>query len=125
MVAAWLAKAERDLENARLLIRDQKRLLDIASYHCQQAAEKALKGFLTARDTVFPKTHALGELIDLCGGIQPTFEQLRSHAEILSPLAHEFRYPGDSSEPTPEEAAQALAMAEEVYRFCEEELKER
>jgi HEPN domain len=37
----------------------QEPYLDTAVYHCQQAAEKALKAFLTARDIAFEKTHNL------------------------------------------------------------------
>jgi len=33
-----------------------------ALYHCRQAAEKALKGFLVWHDQPFPKTHDLGKL---------------------------------------------------------------
>lgn len=42
----WIAKAERDLEAAKRMIVCVDPLLDTGSYHCQQAAEKALKGYL-------------------------------------------------------------------------------
>lgn len=46
----WLAKAERDYEAARRMIDEPREpLLDAGVYHCQQAAEKALKGWLTGR----------------------------------------------------------------------------
>ena len=32
-------------------------LLDTAIYHCQQAAEKVIKGWLQSQDDPFPKTH--------------------------------------------------------------------
>jgi HEPN domain-containing protein len=122
LVRAWLLKAEHDLESSRILIRDEKRLLDVAVYHCQQAGEKALKAYLTEHDTIFPKTHELGELLNLCLPTNHDFERLRHHAETLSPLAHQFRYPGDAVEPSAGEAAEALRMAEEIYRFCQEQL---
>jgi HEPN domain-containing protein len=52
LAQGWLAKARNDLEAARLLIHDEKRLLDIAAYHCQQAAEKALKAWLIAKEII-------------------------------------------------------------------------
>ncbi len=119
LVLAWLAKAMSDLETARLLIQREKRLLDIAAYHCQQSAEKALKAWLTSQDIVFPKTHELEELLGLCLPTGPGFEQLRQACEELTPLAQEFRYPGDVAEPTVEEAQRALGLAEHVYTFCE------
>ena len=45
----WIAKAKRDLEAAKRMIVCVDPLLDTGAYHCQQAAEKALKGWLTFR----------------------------------------------------------------------------
>ncbi len=45
---AWLTKATRDLQAAEYLAMAEAPLLDIVVYHCQQAMEKALKGYLTA-----------------------------------------------------------------------------
>jgi HEPN domain-containing protein len=42
----WLAKAGRDVRMAELAIEPALLLPDIAATHCQQAAEKALKGYL-------------------------------------------------------------------------------
>ena len=63
LVAGWLAKAEDDLRVARLLIAEENRLYGAGAYHCQQAAEKALKAWLAARNIVFPKTHDLETLL--------------------------------------------------------------
>lgn len=55
-VRQWLLKADHDLRSARCLMSgDGEPLLDTAVYHCQQAAEKALKAYLTAHNVVFPK----------------------------------------------------------------------
>lgn len=42
LVQSWLTKARNDLGSARRLASDPDPYLDIAIYHCQQAAEKAL-----------------------------------------------------------------------------------
>lgn len=42
----WLAHASKDLRRARILISADPPDPDGALFHCQQAAEKALKGFL-------------------------------------------------------------------------------
>ena len=47
LVQQWLQKARRDLMAAQKLGLE---LPDIAIYHCQQGAEKALKGFLILHD---------------------------------------------------------------------------
>lgn len=38
------------------------------AFHSQQSAEKSLKAFLTFRQTEFPKTHDIGELLALVAG---------------------------------------------------------
>ncbi len=42
----WLAKAASDVRSAEVVSAAEPPLLSDASFHCQQAAEKALKGFL-------------------------------------------------------------------------------
>ena len=53
--ATWMGKADSDLASASILIEGDRKHLDTGSYHCQQAAEKALKAWLTANGAIFPK----------------------------------------------------------------------
>lgn len=117
LVLAWLAKAEDDLRSARLLIAEENRLYAAGVFHCQQAVEKALKAWLTSSDRVFPKTHDLETLLHLCGEKEPGFGLYEEQARALTPLATEFRYPGDVLEPTPEQAGRILGQATEVYEY--------
>jgi HEPN domain-containing protein len=48
LVKSWFIKAYRDLLSAHELASAEMPLLDTAAYHCQQAAEKVIKGFLTS-----------------------------------------------------------------------------
>ena len=112
LAKSWLAKAQSDLATARLLIRGEERYLDTGSYHCQQAAEKAIKAWLTATEVPFIKTHSLEILVRLCLPSAPGFERYIPHAWELTPLTTEFRYPGDLFEPSVEEAERALTLAE-------------
>jgi HEPN domain-containing protein len=57
-IRQWLIKSQRDIGSARRLMEGQEPYLDTAVYHCQQAAEKALKAFLMARDMAFEKQSA-------------------------------------------------------------------
>jgi hypothetical protein len=61
--------------------------LDVAVYHCQQAAEKAIKSWLLWKEVPFPKTHDLNRLLGLCAPLEPEFENLRPHAAFLNPFA--------------------------------------
>ena len=53
----WLTKASHDLQTARIVANATDGPLDTAIYHCQQAAEKSVKGWLTANNVTFEKTH--------------------------------------------------------------------
>lgn len=118
----WLKKAESDLATAILLIEGAERHLDTGSYHCQQCAEKCLKAWLCAKGIPFPKTHELERLLDLCVPLDPSFEALLPLAEELTPLATEFRYPGDMFEPPLEDALPALQKAQKVFMFVASKL---
>jgi HEPN domain-containing protein len=58
-VRSWLIKAHSDLRSARALVALPEPATDTAIYHCQQAAEKALKGYLAFRDQPLERTHVL------------------------------------------------------------------
>jgi HEPN domain-containing protein len=120
----WLAKANSDLSTARLVISGPEKYLDTGVYHCQQAAEKALKAWLTAQGVVFPKTHVLEALLDLALPSNPNFEAFRKHAEELTPLATEFRYPGDIFAPSLQLACHALSLAQDLLEFVTSALSE-
>jgi hypothetical protein len=60
---AWFSKAFNDLRAAEALVATSPPLFDEAAFHCQQAAEKALKGFLTWNGRTFRKTHNLEEIV--------------------------------------------------------------
>jgi HEPN domain-containing protein len=85
-------------------------------FHCQQAAEKTMQGFLTAHDRIFRKTHNLDELASACEAVDPTLKEVLNPARDLTVFAWEFRYPGEAEVPSREEARQFRAVAGEVYR---------
>ncbi len=62
LVQTWLFKADHDLRSAQRLADGDDPLLDTAIYHCQQSAEKAVKGFLVYQDVRVRKTHDIVEL---------------------------------------------------------------
>lgn len=120
----WLAKARRDLTAAERLRGGQDPLLDVAVYHCQQAAEKALKAYLAWCDLPVPKTHDLIDLLERCQARDPAFASLHEAAEALTPYSVAFRYPGDVLEPDPADADEALAYARTVLAFVVARLPE-
>lgn len=119
LVAEWLAKADEDYEVAKLLIEQERRLLGAGVYHCQQAAEKALKAVLTHRQLVFPKTHDLELLLSIWSeGHEGATYSLRPAARELTPLASAFRYPGDMHQPSENDAKVAMEHASQILHFA-------
>jgi HEPN domain-containing protein len=57
LVQNWLIKTQHDLLAAKKLSAEPEIYGDIAIYHCQQSAEKAVKGFLILHNQEFPRTH--------------------------------------------------------------------
>ena len=115
----WLTRALHDLQTSRITANAVDGPLDTAIYHCQQAAEKAVKGFLTANHVCFEKTHDIRRLVRQAAEVLPEFTRFATAAEILTPYVSAFRYPGLSDEqmPSREEFDLALEHAEAIYDF--------
>lgn len=117
LVQGWLIKAQRDLATARKLADAPDPLLDTAIYHCQQAAEKAVKGFLAFHDQTVVKTHDVRFLINQTLLIEPGFEDWLDAAECVTPYATAYRYPDEVLEPEPEEFERAKDAATGLVAF--------
>ena len=115
----WLTKAMHDLQNARIVGATPDGPLDTAIYHCQPAAEKSLKGWLTWRGIAVVKTHDLIWLIEDAIDDKPDFAKFEEAADILTPYVSAFRYPGLTDDPMPsrEEFDAALQHAQAIYDF--------
>lgn len=118
----WLEKAAKDLAAARLLATDES-LWEGACFHCQQAAEKALKAFLISAGERLPRMHDLVVLTRLCSEKEPDFEKLISNAGLLNPFYARTRYPSIGGlEITKEDMDQAISAAKRVYDFVLEKV---
>lgn len=119
---AWLAKARSDLRSAAILSNAESPLYDTAIYHCQQAAEKAVKAFLHFHGAHVQRIHHVTRLVEAAAVIETTFSSFVDDADLLSPLATAFRYPDESDwnaplQPSEEEHEEAHAAARRIYDF--------
>lgn len=114
LVARWAHKADQDIRAAESLLAEDPPLLYPSTFHAQQAAEKYLKALLTWRQVEFPKTHAIGELLDLLARVEAPLAEDLAGSTALTPYGVEARYPGDVPEPGIDEATAALALAKTV-----------
>lgn len=112
-VREWFVKAQGDLRMAHLAIDARPPLFDGGCFHCQQAAEKALKGLLELHACATPKIHALGPLLDLCEPFTDRLQDLRPDLLALSHYAVAVRYPS-AKEPSADDARNALRTAERL-----------
>lgn len=112
---SWLLKAHTDIRLAEIVQREDASLYGDALFHCQQAAEKSLKGFLTWHGRTFRKTHSIGELGQAVVEIAPNISTSVRPAAVLTEYAWKFRYPGDVPEVAAEEIEAALQLARSLY----------
>jgi HEPN domain-containing protein len=82
-----------------------------AAFHCQQAAEKLLKGFLIQAERPFRKTHDMVELVDAVAPLYPDVGELVSNMQDWTAWATPARYPQPGGVPEPEPSIDELRRA--------------
>ena len=117
LVRSWLTKAQHDLASARVLAANTPPLLDTAIYHCQQSAEKAVKGYLVFCDHEFERVHDMEVLIRSAVSHTTAFSAWVEVGRQLTPYARMFRYPGFVTGPSKEQFDWAISAAEGLYNF--------
>jgi HEPN domain-containing protein len=110
----WWAKAEQDYGLAEHLLAEEAPYLEAIGFNCQQASEKYLKAFLTSRQVAFPRTHNLGELLDLVATVDPVLAGSMGTITALNPYAVGYRYPAELPDVTPQDARAAFDVASRV-----------
>lgn len=118
-VREWLEKAREDLEAARRLLTPEP-LTSPAAFHCQQAAEKALKAFLVSNGHRFRKVHNLVYLVELCQEYDPGIGELGDDVGRLNPFAVDERYPTPHKSPPEDLVRELLSIAERVLDTVED-----
>jgi HEPN domain-containing protein len=88
LVRKWLIKAQHDLAAARKLSTGSDFYLDVAIYHCQQSAEKAIKSFLVFCDQPFEKTHDLDVLVTQAMNCDTDFSEWLEECCSPDPICH-------------------------------------
>jgi HEPN domain-containing protein len=92
-------------------------VLDTAVYHCQQAAEKAVKAYLAFCDQEVERTHDIEVLIRSAASRDRRFVDWVDVGIELTPYAHLYRYPGRATEPSREQFDRAMSASEGLYEF--------
>ena len=117
-VRSWMAKARADLDAARFLPTAPVPHFDVAIYHCQQAAEKALKAVLLHRKIEFPFIHDIEELLEIMTQSGLLVPPDVADAGALTPYAVEARYPGYEEEIASSQVDEAIRLAENAVTWA-------
>jgi uncharacterized protein len=104
-VEDWLAVAREDRRVAAACLGMDPPMRGVAAFHCQQAIEKLLKGFLTLAGKRGRKTHSLSELGAMAQADFPEIAEFVAAATDWTGWAADYRYPARRRrrKPLPEE----------------------
>lgn len=118
---SWLEFAKQDLKMAEVALREK--FYNQTCFHCQQAVEKFLKGYLIAKNKEVPKIHFLDELLNLCAQIDKNFEKLKDYCSKLDDYYIPMRYPDAlpgmllDGLPNEKDALEAISFTKEIMQF--------
>ncbi|MBM4082526.1 MAG: HEPN domain-containing protein, partial [Planctomycetes bacterium] len=113
----WLNRAHSNILRARAV--QPGVYLEDLCFDAQQAAEKAIKALLIAREVDFPYVHDIAELLTLLEKAGQIIPQPVREAERLTRFAVFTRYPYFQEAVSPQEHQEAVAVADEVVRWAE------
>jgi len=117
IVKQWIEKADHDLGTAQVTYLYLPKYHDTIAFHCQQAAEKYLKGFLLFLDISFSRQHSLNYLLGLLSQKIEIPDELFDNASELEDFAVDIRYPDTSVELSDDEIQQAFKIAKLIRAF--------
>ena len=118
-IRAWLSFADMDYDAANILYAHHPRPCEIICYHCQQAAEKAIKALFIRFDLPggIPRKHDLSFLLNQLQQEAPVSPRLRRMADVLSVYGIIARYPNEV-EIDEARVRQALDFAESILQWA-------
>ena len=123
-VMMWLQFAKTDLGVAEHLDKEYyPKPFEIICYHCQQAAEKAIKATIVALDIPggIPKKHDLAFLLSQIKNYVKVPEKFFDYTESLTPYGIAVRYPGEL-EIEDYHVKEALTYAREIVAWAEKNI---
>ncbi len=123
----WLEKGSHDFDEANLSFQ-YGGWTDIICFHCQQACEKYLKGYLVSQGINVGKIrkfhiHDLTKLWSECCKIDKSFQDIEDECILINPYYIEPRYPlGHPVVYTKQETKEALEATNKIVDFVHNKL---
>ena len=122
----WLSYAESDLGVAEHLFKTyHPKPLEIICFHCQQAAEKAVKSIIVLNGSQggLPRKHDIFLLLNQIKNTVKIDERFYDYSDILSPYGVAMRYPNELFLEE-RHAEQALEIAHEFVEWAKSNISE-
>ena len=118
---SWLAYAHTDLRAAQTLV-NQSDLTGVATFHCQQCIEKALKALLVFNGQDVPRIHDLVTLHKRTSEVVMLPIEATELVQVNDAYI-DTRYPNDTDAasrqvPSEEKTKVFLSLSENVYEFA-------
>jgi len=120
----WQRIAAMDLSTAEYLLGMSPLPIEIICYHCQQSAEKYLKGYLVFCGMAPPRMHDLDELCKLCLKFSDIFKNIEDQCSDLTAFGVQPRYPMELILEV-EDMQQALVSAKAIRDFVLANIEEK
>ena len=117
----WLNRARSNL--ARAQARMAGVYLEDLCFDAQQASEKAIKALLIKRGVAFPYIHDLARLVTLLEEAGQDIPESVRQVESLTRYAVVTRYPGLAEPVTEVHYQEAVATADAVVQWVEEQIR--
>ncbi|MCL1807759.1 MAG: HEPN domain-containing protein [Oscillospiraceae bacterium] len=116
-ITEWFKYADMDYITAEHLRTLHPQPLEIICFHCQQTAEKLLKGYLIYSGvTEPPKTHNLDTLCLLCAEYDDRFHEIKKASGVLTQYGIQPRYPNEM-EIAEKDMQKALEYTKQIRDF--------
>jgi HEPN domain-containing protein len=112
----WFQIADADYDSAKILNNNIRKYNDIICYHCSQAVEKYLKGYLVYNNSILQNTHNLPYINSLCIEKSKDFQEINNECRLLNNYTHQIRYPHEM-EITSNDVSNVLKAVEKVRHF--------
>ena len=118
-VEAWIAFAEKDRQAAAICLAADPPLPDVAAFHCQQAGEKLLKGFLVRAGHPVRRTHDLAELGDQVAALFPSVADRVRAMETWTVWSNAYRYPSEDVPDRPPSRLELQTALDAIDRLAQ------
>ncbi len=117
IVKQWIDKGDHDLGTAQVTFLYLPQYRDTIAFHCQQSAEKYLKGYLLFLEIPFQRKHSLNYLLGLISKKIDVSNEIYDNASILEDFAVEIRYPDTSVDLSDADIEQAFGISKLIRRY--------